>query len=257
MCRITRLRTAFALRTAVSRCLGNLPDPVFSRRAEDKAVLADLGATVHHFDTPDSIYRRIGDEIAYPDLAALFSEPRGQELESLPESWQGEIGNLGFEPAETVVYAPLAAGNHVDHQLARVLALRLVQDGWQVWFFEDYPHVGSGGALAVAQAWFGPVSWHARTVAIRVNAKIAAIRGYQTQLPFMFGDERAMAEQVRRFTAATACSISLHERIRRLLAGSGGRRERLWRAIWGYHAHAERLWLPCDGSLRGNKKVDE
>lgn len=222
----------------------NLSDPVGSRRAEDRAVLGKWGVTAYHCNTPESIYRRVGDEIAYPDLAALFAKPHPQELDTLPRLWQQELERLYSSSAETVVYAPLAAGNHVDHQLVRALALRLLDAGWQVWFYEDYPHVERSRALQEAQAWFGPVSWQARTVPIDVNAKLTAIRGYKTQVPFIFGDERAMVRRVKGFTAETARDISVMERIRYRLAGSGGRRERLWRTVLGYHAYAERIWRP-------------
>lgn len=223
---------------------GNLPDLVASRRAEDKAVLGKWGVTAHHCDTPDSIYRRVDDKVAYPDLAALFAEPHPHELNALPRLWHQEVGDLLSNPADAIVYAPLAAGNHVDHQLVRALALRLINDGWQVWFYEDFPHGESRGTLQKAQAWFGPVSWQAQTISIDVNAKIEAIRGYKTQVDFSLGDECTMVRRVKRFTAEVACDISLLERMRRRLAGLDGRRERLWRAVLGYHAHAERIWRP-------------
>lgn len=221
---------------------GNLPDPVASRRAEDRTVLGRWGVTAHHCNTLDSLYRRVDGKVAYPDLAALFGEPHPQERDTLPRLWQQELESLPSNPAGATIYAPLAIGNHVDHQLVRVLALRLINDGWRIWFYEDYPHVERSGALQAAQAWFGSVFWRARTIPIDVNAKIAAIRGYKTQVPFVFGDERAMVRRVKQFTAETACDISLVERIRRRLARAGGRRERLWRAVLGYHAHAERIW---------------
>lgn len=223
---------------------GSLQDPIASRRAEDRTVLSELGVTAHYVNTLDSIYRRVDGKVAYPDLATLFAGPHPRELDNLPRLWQQEVERLYPGSAKAVVYAPLAVGNHVDHQLVRALALRLIEDGRQVWFYEDFTHVESPGALQKAQAWFGPVSWQARTISIDVNAKIAAIRGYKTQIAFIFGDEQAMVRRVKRFTAETACHISLGERIRRRLAGLDGRRERIWRAIWGYHAHAERIWRP-------------
>jgi LmbE family N-acetylglucosaminyl deacetylase len=219
-------------------------DPVASRRAEDKAVLSELGVTAHYLDTPDSIYRRVDGRVVYPDLATLFAEPHPEERDALPALWhQKLIGSLS-NAGETVIYAPLGAGNHVDHQLGRALGLRLMKDGWSVWFYEDFSHVESPGALEETLAWFSSPSWQTQTIPIDVNAKIAAIRGYRTQIPFMFGDERTMARRVKRFTAETACHISIGERIRRRLAGLDGRRERLWRAVLGYHAHAERVWRP-------------
>jgi hypothetical protein len=224
---------------------GNSPDLVMSRRAEDKAVLDKWEVTAHYCKTLDSIYRCIKGKVAYPDLTALFAAPHPQELETLPLMWQQELESLYSHSADVIIYAPLAAGNHVDHQLTRVLGWQLLNAGWQVWFYEDYPHAESPGTLSAARAWFGAVSWQAKTVSIDVNAKIAAIQGYKTQMiPFIFSNASTLARRVKQFTAETACHISLRERIRRQLAGAGGRREQIWRAICGYHVHAERIWKP-------------
>ena len=102
---------------------GNLPDPVASRRAEDKSVLGKWGVTAHHCDTPDSLYRRVDGEVAYPDLAALFGEPHPHERDVLPRVWHGKVGDWLSNHGEAVIYAPLAVGNHVDHQLVRALVL--------------------------------------------------------------------------------------------------------------------------------------
>jgi LmbE family N-acetylglucosaminyl deacetylase len=156
--------------------------------------------------------------------------------------WRHELKGMRPHPNQATVYAPLAVGNHIDHQLARDLAWQLRKDGWQVWYYEDYPYAEEPGKLQLALNQFGSVAWKARIVPIDVTAKIAAIRGYATQVALLFGDEHAMVTRVKRFTADVACDNSLRERIRRKLAGSGGRRERLWRAVWGFHAHAERIW---------------
>jgi len=135
---------------------GGLPDPVTSRRAEDSAVLGKWGVTAHHCDTPESIYRRADDEIAYPHVAALFAEPHPQERDNLPRLWQQELESLLSNPAGATIYAPLAAGNHVDHQLVRALALRLINAGWQVWFYEDFTHAKSQGHCKRRRPGSGP-----------------------------------------------------------------------------------------------------
>lgn len=223
---------------------GNPHDPIALRRAEDGSVLNALGVSPHYGNTLEIIYRRIGNEFIYSNRKALFTDPHSQELDSLPRLWRQDVESLGFNPNHTIIYAPLAIGNHVDHQLARVLALQLIKAGWQVWFYEDYPYVElSAEGLAVAKAWFGPIIWQFEIIPIDVNAKIAAIRGYETQIPRIFGSEQSMKFRVKQFTAETACSINLWERARYRLVGCGGWRARLWRAVFGYHCHAERIWM--------------
>lgn len=225
--------------------LGSEEDPrdvLARRRAEDRATLARLGVISHYCDTPLADHRQIDGKTTYPSVAALYGEPDAQELDALPRIWQQELERVFGNSNETILYAPLAVGNHMDHQLARVLGWRLLDLGRQVWFYEDYPYIEWSGQLEAALAWFGPTSWQVDIIPIDVMGKIAAIRGYETQVPILFRDELAMARRVKRFSANTACGISFLERVRRRLAGSRGRRERLWRTLFGYHAHAERLW---------------
>ena len=163
-------------------------------------------------------------------------------MTTLPELWRGhlDMALCGWE--KTTIYAPLAAGNHVDHQLARAFALQLLKEGWYVWFYEDFPHAETPGLVQAALQQFGQVRWQGMTIPIDVDAKIEGIRAYSSQVDFMFNDVRSMAERVKRFTAGRASTISFMEGVRRRLAGSVNRRERLWRALWDYHAHAERFW---------------
>ncbi|WP_339137858.1 MAG: hypothetical protein WGN25_06855 [Candidatus Electrothrix sp. GW3-4] len=56
-----------------------------------------------------------------------------------------EIGNAIIRlsdryDAETVFYAPLAIGNHIDHQLIHQVGLSLHDAGLKVLFYEDYPY---------------------------------------------------------------------------------------------------------------------
>jgi LmbE family N-acetylglucosaminyl deacetylase len=222
--------------------MGDLPDLLASRCEEDRAVLSKWGVTVFYLDTLDSIYRRIDGRVAYPDSEALFVEPCPEETTDLPALWQKELRHLLPMSSGTIIYAPLAAGEHVDHQLTRTLALALLRDGSEVWFYEDYPHAEKSESLTKARSWFGPVAWRSQTISIEVNTKIDAICGYRTQLPFLFGDRQGAIQRVKRFTAETAREISAAERLRHTLVGVDGRRERLWRAVLGYHAHAERIW---------------
>jgi len=225
---------------------GNLQDLITRRHAEDKAILDKWGVLAHYCDTPDSIYRSVNGQYLYTKLEALYNRPHPQEAEDLPQRWRQELSNLYNDPADVVVYAPLGVGNHVDHQLARLLARQLGQDGWTVWFYEDYPYVDTPQALPMAKAWFGPVTWYKKKISINVEAKILAAKGYKTQVPALFGDEQNMAWQIKRFTARTANEQSLIERIGQKWIKPGGRQERFWRAIWGFPAHAERIWRYAD-----------
>jgi LmbE family N-acetylglucosaminyl deacetylase len=126
---------------------GNFENLMAERRAEDRCVLDGLGVEIQHWSTLEGIYRYIGGEIAYPDQSSLFSFVQPSEMTSLSEIWQMELDKLIPDPSAVTLYAPLAIGNHVDHQLARSLAADLNPDSWHVRFYEDVPYVEKPGAL--------------------------------------------------------------------------------------------------------------
>src|SRR5205085_12615724 len=91
-------------------------------------------------------------------------------------------------PPGTPIYAPLAAGRHVDHQVTFAVALRFRQADWPVWFYEDYPYAARPGTLmeriaaltdAVAPASVIP---EVRDIAPYLDTKIAAIAAYPSQI---------------------------------------------------------------------------
>lgn len=226
---------------------GNHPDPIAVRRSEDQEVLGRWKITPIHFDSLDGIYRNHGGNPTYPDLQSLFGNPDPNDLEVLPELWLQHLKEIDHDKEDTLVVAPLAAGNHVDHQIARTFGLRLFREGYRLWFYEDFPHAEDPATITLAREWFAVANWEDRLVPIDVNAKIEAIRGYKSQISQSFGSDALMVKRVKRFTAERAVEISALERIRYKLASFGGRRERLWRLIFGYHAHAERFWRFLDG----------
>jgi LmbE family N-acetylglucosaminyl deacetylase len=221
---------------------GNPPDMVALRREEDRLVLKAWGIEGIYFDTPDSIYRIMNGRVLYPDERALFSDPTNDEITELPQRWEEKIVQLGFQPGETILYAPLAAGNHVDHQLGRMLGRRFESQGWNVNYYEDFPHAEDPITLGKALSWFAERKWQEKTVLIDIRKKILAMEGYTSQIPFIFGDSQDLTLRVKTFTAERARQTHIGERVRYWLVGSGGRRERTWRALFGYHAHAERYW---------------
>ncbi|MBI4769843.1 MAG: PIG-L family deacetylase [Chloroflexi bacterium] len=217
---------------------GQPPDVVGARRAEDREVLARRGVGVVHGDTPDAIYRRVGDQFPYHDNATLFGALHPAELAALRAEWQRTLQALHPNRGQVQVFAPLAIGNHVDHQWVRALALALQQNGWRVWFYEDYPYAEQAGAAQAARAWFGAGKWQSRSYAVDVQVKTEAILGYATQWPFLFGSEAALRERVRNFTAQTARDLRWPERLRARLIRLMGRRERPPDG----RPHAERIW---------------
>lgn len=220
---------------------GNIPNMVEARRSEDEKTLTSLGIRVIYLDTLDSIYRTVDGQISYPDLEALFSSPREQDSRLLPEFWREQALRLLTPGEPGRFYAPLAIGGHVDHFLARQAGIKLAQSA-DVWFYEDFPHAEDPLTLEKLKTEMGLDRWQHQAFIIDVQAKIRAMCGYETQTGKIFGDERGLEQRVKDFTSDRARDLHWKEKLRYTLAGSGGRRERIWRKLFGYHAHAERYW---------------
>lgn len=234
--------TLSALARRYESAWGESGDAMALRRAENAAVLSGWGVQGWECDTPDAIYRTRGGAPYYEDRTDLFGEPSLADAASLLPIWEEWLCCLAGGLPGIILYAPLGAGGHVDHELARRLGQRMSERGWRAWFYEDYPYVElEADGVRAAQARFGACRWSSRTVPIDVQAKIEALRGYQTQLGRVFGCDKELVRRVKGFTAETACAISRRERLRRTLAPCD-RRLRLWRRFLGFHAHAERIW---------------
>lgn len=188
------------------------PEVMEVRREEDRKACAVLGAELRHEPLTDALYRRgSGGEPYYDSPSALRGPPAEEDLAHLDALAQVM---QALPPADRV-YAPLAAGGHVDHRLTRRAAENVF--GRLLEYYEDYPYVRSRVVLAKA---LGLRPWCFRTVDLDEDdlaAKIRAIACYATQLSTAFADEVDMARQVGDF----------YRRIGGRKAGG----ERLWRKL--------------------------
>src|SRR5918993_45828 len=82
------------------------------RRAEDAEAAQTLGCGMRWLGLPDAIYR--GGR--YNSDSELFGALRDEEME-LASHLADEIRQLPEWHEDTLVFVPLGAGNHVDHQL--------------------------------------------------------------------------------------------------------------------------------------------
>jgi len=171
---------------------------VATRRAEDQAALALLGAEAVHFALPDCIYRTdpATGQPLYASEESLFGplspieEPLGQHLAD-------ELHTLLVAVGEVHVYAPLGIGRHVDHQLARRTAERL---GVVLTYFEDYPYAAR---TSDADAWAGLArglrpKW-VDVAEADLEAHASASAAYRSQLSTFWPDEAALRLALRQF----------------------------------------------------------
>lgn len=193
---------------------GNPADPVAARRAEDEAALRSLGAQVWNWDFVDCIYRFEGDDFFYTSRDALFGRVDPRDTNVLPRLAIA-FAQLRNTYPEATFYAPLAVGHHVDHQITRAAAVALERLGAEVIFYEDFPYAIDPPAVEQARAELGPADWESITVPVDIEAKIAAIGYYRSQIGVLFETPDQMAARVREYAAMVAGT-------------SGGFAERYW-----------------------------
>jgi len=200
--------------TEQHRHWGQTVDPIEQRRCEDATVMNYLGAEYEHWDYFDCIYRRHPrtGSFLYASESAIFGPVREEDLGLIDEL----AGHLASAlPVDKVqVYAPLAVGHHVDHQVILQAALRLCPLGYRVKHYEDYPYAEDSDSVARAlAAWATPPMPTVLTLGeTNLEAKIAATSLYRSQLDVLFGNKSRVPMQVRAYGLAVGADCGYGER---------------------------------------------
>jgi LmbE family N-acetylglucosaminyl deacetylase len=208
---------------------GYLADAMARRQEEDLTAVALLGAKAIHWPYTDCIYRQTpGDHFPYASEGALWGEIHPAEngllvelaarIAALPSSWDGAHG------LKSVMYAPLAIGHHVDHQIVRHAACNALVSaalGWGQVHYEDYPYAQDPQAVQAALR-FKPepteTQWRAEVTPLSegaLEAKIVAIACYHSQLSTFWTSLAEMTAAIQAFAERT---------------GGGRPAERYWRS---------------------------
>jgi LmbE family N-acetylglucosaminyl deacetylase len=186
---------------------------VAARLVEDDLALERLSADTYRAGLSDAIYRL--PEV-YNDGESLAGAPAPGDplLPALREL----IAELRRRLPRAMFYAPLAIGEHVDHQVVHNAAGDVLGDG--VAFYEDFPYVLREGALDRRLSKLGR-KLVASTIAIDATlaARVASIEAYASQLGMLFDDPTATERRVGAYAASIAP------------AGSG---------------YGERVWIPAE-----------
>jgi LmbE family N-acetylglucosaminyl deacetylase len=198
---------------------GNPPRPMALRRAEDVTALTLLGAEAQHLAYLDAVYRvGLDGGWLYTDVDTLFGAVRsGDPLapnENTPLA--DRLTGLLPEDTETVVYAPLGVGHHVDHQIVHAAARALEGRGYRLAYYEDFPYAERPEAVERALADASATHWSpdVRPLdAIDLAAKVLSIGYYRSQMSILFGGSEKMPSRVWAFAAALTLQDGLAERI--------------------------------------------
>ena len=181
---------------------GRHPDPMGYRRQEDRAAVSHLGAVPLHLDFLEAIYRA-PPRFLYRSNRALFGaiHPKDEELHVELTSAIAEVAGQQGKP---LLYAPLAVGHHVDHQIARRAADFLRRREYPVTYYEDFPYVEEEEALLLAlgdrEEWSPTLEGIVNTI----EEKIEAIALYGSQIFMLFRGKEMMERRVRAYAASLA-----------------------------------------------------
>ncbi len=199
-------------------------DPVSARLREDEAAITSLGAQAQHLVVwMDCIYRtsRSGQPL-YTTVDSIFADTIPADdpaAKWLPTVILPLVANSRF------LYAPLGAGNHVDHQIVRNWALELKKQNPPVAlkFYEEYPYTEDNLAVDKALSFFSshkPIyRLQSETVQVTetdVNAKLDGIACYTSQISSFWDSIETMK------TATRNAMIK---------AGGGSPSERYWTLV--------------------------
>ncbi len=184
------------------------------RRAEDEEALRTLGAAATHLPFPDAIYRAGPDGAPlYPSREAIFGPLHPAEA-GLVDELARALAVLNL-PSPVCIYVPLGVGGHVDHVLTRRAAERWRPAHSNLWYYEEYPYAESPDHITAA---LGAGTWQAQLIPLApayVEAKIAAIGCYTSQISSLFTDLADMRERVRAYAARLAQGQGYAERFYR------------------------------------------
>jgi LmbE family N-acetylglucosaminyl deacetylase len=180
------------------------------RQAEDREVLAGIGAMAVHLGLRDALFRRVGESArglpgpgrlpdswrqwgrwrpqsrerwAYPTFR--FDAARGRVAScdaGLPAELSARVGEIARASGAKVVFAPLGIGRHVDHLIMR----RAAQDlGLRTVYYSDFPYSETAVPEPgfVRRAGLIPHPWLCGRAE---NAN--RIAGYRTQFAGLFPD---------------------------------------------------------------------
>jgi LmbE family N-acetylglucosaminyl deacetylase len=180
---------------------GHQVDAASERREEDLAALDILGAEAIHWPYTDCVYRQTTNgHFPYASEESLWKQVHPGE-QGLLEELTARIAALPLSPGG-LVYAPLGIGHHVDHQIARRAA---EASGKTLVYYADYPYAKDPQAVQTALE-LTKKRWRTELVLLSrraLNAKVAAIACYRSQLSTFWPSLAEMEAAIRAFAEQT------------------------------------------------------
>lgn len=187
----------------VHRAMGFSQDvnaAVSARRQEDAAAMEHLGVDYLWLDYPDAIYR--GSPAYYTNDRQLIGGEVHAGDRWIDEELADILVALRKRLPDTVWYAPLGIGRHVDHQIVCSAADRLTQMGAKVHLYEDFPYVTQQrNALVERLEEFGnSLEPGLVEMSEMLHLRQEASARYTSQTAVNFGDQDAMFKSMADYT---------------------------------------------------------
>lgn len=176
------------------------------RRTEDVAAMRSIDAAYVHLSFPDAIYRRslLSGKLIYLGARERWAAPHGDDQAYIEELYR-LLRRICLDLGPILLLSPMGIGDHVDHQIVARVAMRLAEGGASLLFYEDFPYVaapasgrGDGDHPRAALARLGLAPDECFIVPVDVDAKMALLRHYVSQVPVLFGDDASMREAILR-----------------------------------------------------------
>jgi LmbE family N-acetylglucosaminyl deacetylase len=168
-----------------------------TRRGEDIAAMHSVDSDFVHLGFADGVYRRspLTGRLIYRSARERWISPRIEDLAHSEELYL-VLRRLCLNLGKILLLSPLGIGHHVDHQICAQVAVRLAAAGAILLFYEDFPYVADtrigrgdqdGPLQALARLHRSPAGHYA--VPVDVEAKLALLSHYASQVPALFGEK--------------------------------------------------------------------
>jgi LmbE family N-acetylglucosaminyl deacetylase len=172
---------------------------VEQRRKEDAAALDYIGSDYLWLDYLDAVYR--GNPPYYTSEAQLIGGDIHRDDLRLEQELAQTLIALAERLPDSVWYAPLGVGRHVDHQIICSAADRLIQRNIKVYLYEDFPYVTKQGALDARKHELGrPLEPSLVEMSEMLPLRLEASALYASRTFADFGSKEAMDQLITEYS---------------------------------------------------------
>ncbi len=177
----------------------NAQTAMTTRRQEDAHALEYLNVDYLWLDYLDAIYR--GTPAYYNQKSQLIGGDVHPADLSIDKELAQNLITLHDRLPDTVWYAPLGIGRHIDHQIVCSAVDRLIQRGANVKLYEDFPYTLTKGALEDRLQEFGNTLEPALVeMSEMLHLRQEASEMYSSQIQLNFPDKTSMYQYMEEYS---------------------------------------------------------